>query len=40
MLYLEDMVVEKWENFIQLFAFYPNDPHLYYLAIISYLQYV
>ena len=37
MFYLEDMVVQKGENFIQ-FAFYPNDPNLYYLTIISYLQ--
>ena len=38
MFYLEDMIVQKEENFIQLFTFYPNDPHLYYLTIISCLQ--
>ena len=38
MFYLEDMVVQKGNNFIQFISILPNNPHLYYLNIISYLQ--
>ena len=37
MFFLEDMVVKK--KVFNLIAFYPNDLHLYYLTIISHLQY-